>query len=202
MTLPTLMRAKFILARKLAELIAQTRKDAKRRCWQELLFGPQAKVRESTEYTFQYKPGDYPASSWYTGAWKFKKHYYPLPGDLESKGEEYDCANAIDSEKTVKHWVRNLSKKEHSSFWLQTSTDRTYPDFVAELNDGRLLVVEYKGDRDVTADDAKEKRKLGELWAAHSNGKALYLMAERVQDGRNIAEQIAAAVASPDTRLL
>lgn len=145
------------------------------------------------------------ASSWYTGAWKFKKHYYPLPGDLESDGEEHDCAIALDSEKSVKHWVRNLSKKEHSSFWLQTSTDRTYPDFVAELNDGRVLVVEYKGSHladAADAADADEKRKLGELWAAHSDGKALYLMAERVQDGRSIAEQIAAAVASRDTRLL
>lgn len=202
MTLPTLMRGKFILARKLAELIAQARKTAFKNGWQELLFGPQAKVRESTEYAFKYKSDDYPASSWYTGAWKFRKHYYPLPGDLESDGEEHDCAIALDSEKTVMHWVRNLSKKGHSSFWLQTSTDRTYPDFVAELNDGRVLVVEYKGSHLADAADADEKRKLGELWAAHSDGKALYLMAERVQDGRNIAEQIAAAVASPDTRLL
>jgi len=31
------------------------------------------------------------------------------------------------------------------SFWLQTSTDRFYPDFVCKLRDGRILGVEYKG---------------------------------------------------------
>jgi hypothetical protein len=33
------------------------------------------------------------------------------------------------------------------------------------------------------------------LWAAHSNGKALYLMAEKQKDGMSIAEQIGAVVA-------
>jgi len=42
--------------------------------------------------------------------------------------------------------------------------------------------VEYKGEHIVTDDDAKEKRKLGELWAARSRGRALFLMAEKVKD--------------------
>ena len=35
--------------------------------------------------------------------------------------------------------------RQPNSFWLQTSSDKFYPDFVALLNDGRVLVVEYKG---------------------------------------------------------
>jgi type III restriction enzyme len=197
LSLATLVRAKFILARKLVELIAQARKDAKKRGWQELLFGAEARVQASEDFTFRYRPDDYPLGWLYSGAWKFLKHYYPAPGELESTGEEFECAVEIDRHNAVKTWVRNLAKKENASFSLQTSTDLFYPDFVALLHDGRVLVVEYKGGHLVVAPDAEEKRKLGELWAARSGGKALFLMAERQRDGMNVAQQISAAVAMP-----
>lgn len=76
-----------------------------------------------------------------------------------------------------KTWVRNTSQQPHS-FWLQTASDKFYPDFVALLCDGRVLVVEYKGAYLATADDAKDKRLIGELWADRSNGRALFLMIE------------------------
>ncbi len=46
-------------------------------------------------------------------------------------------------------------------FWLPTSSDYFYPDFVAELKDGRVLVVEYKGEPYETNDDSKEKMQGG-----------------------------------------
>jgi type III restriction enzyme len=96
----------------------------------------------------------------------------------------------------VKFWIRNLAQRPDTSFWLQTSTDRFYPDFVALLQDGRLLVVEYKGEPYVTNDDSREKTNVGELWASKSNGQGLFLMAQS-QDpsGRNLNEQIAAVLA-------
>jgi type III restriction enzyme len=193
--LSTLVRAKFILARKLGELIAQARKDAKKLGWQQLLFGAEARVQASEEFAFRYKPDDYPAGWLYSGGWKFQKHYYPLPGELEPTGEEFECAVVIDCHPAVKIWVRNLAKKEGASFSLQTSSDLFYPDFVAQLHDGRILVVEYKGGHLADSADADEKRKLGELWAARSNGKAIFLMAERAKDGMTIEEQISKAVA-------
>ncbi|MDR3792994.1 MAG: DEAD/DEAH box helicase family protein [Terracidiphilus sp.] len=196
--LSTLVRAKFILARKLGELIVQARSDAKKRGWQQLLFGAEARVQTSEEFAFRYKPGDYPAGWWYPGSWNFQRHYYdPVPGELEAKGEEFDCAVELDRHAAVKTWVRNLARKPGSSLALQTSSDLFYPDFVAQLHDGRVLVVEYKGaDRADTA-DADEKRKLGKLWADRSSGKALFLMAEKVKDGMSVAEQITAAVRLP-----
>jgi type III restriction enzyme len=194
LSLATLVRAKFILARKLAELIGQARKDAKKRGWQDLLFGAEARVQASEEFAFQYRPDDYPASWLYSGAWKFKKHYYPLPGELEDTGEEFACAIEIDTHNAVKTWVRNLARKPGSSFTLQTSSDLFYPDFVAQLTDGRVLVVEYKGADRVDSADTEEKRKLGELWADRSCGKTLFLMAERSRGGMNVAQQISAAV--------
>jgi len=73
-------------------------------------------------------------------------------------------------------WVRNLERRTDSSFWLQTSTDRFYPDFVAELQDGRILVVEYKGEDRWSNDDSKEKRAVGDLWADRSRGRCIFVM--------------------------
>jgi type III restriction enzyme len=114
---------------------------------------------------------------------------------LELSGKEFNCAVEIDRHPAVKTWVRNLAKKASASFSLQTSTDLFYPDFVALLQDGRVLVVEYKGNAYATNDDSVEKRKLGALWADRSGGKALFLMAERVKDKMNVEEQISKVVA-------
>ena len=73
----------------------------------------------------------------------------------------------------VKHWGRNLERR---GFWLPLATTKFYPDFVAELTDGRTLVVEHKGKVYATNDDSKEKCNVGELWEDKSYGKALFLM--------------------------
>jgi hypothetical protein len=44
------------------------------------------------------------------------------------------------------------------------------------LRDGRILVVEYKGEDRWSNDDSKEKRALGELWAERSGGWCLFAM--------------------------
>ena len=75
----------------------------------------------------------------------------------------------------VKDWVRNLVRRPGSSFWLPTSTDKFYPDFVVFLHDGRILMVEYKGGYIADNADSKEKKAVGELWAAKSGG-CLFVM--------------------------
>jgi hypothetical protein len=75
--------------------------------------------------------------------------------------------------KNVEAWVRN-TVRQPNSFWLQTSSDKFYPDFVVLLTDGRVAVVEYKG-----ADrwkDADQDRVIGELWADRSNGRCVFVM--------------------------
>lgn len=92
-------------------------------------------------------------------------------GDLEPTGEEHECAVYLERMPEVKAWVRNTSQQPNS-FWLQTTTDKFYPDFVALLPDGRYLVIEYKGSYIASADDAneKEKRLIGEVWADRLGG--------------------------------
>ncbi|MDP2161800.1 MAG: hypothetical protein Q8K02_15055, partial [Flavobacterium sp.] len=120
----------------------------------------------------------------------WNKNYYPLVGELESEGEEFECAQAIDRNMAIRCWVRNLSRRDNS-FRLPTSTDYFYPDFVALLNDGRILVIEYKGKPYETNDDSKEKINIGELWEKKSNGKGLFLFAvKRDAKGRDVYRQI------------
>ena len=130
----------------------------------------------SPNHCFSFEPHNYGYNTRYTGAYQFKKHYYADVGDLKSKGEEFQCAQFIDTLPQVKYWVRNLERKPLCSFWLQTSTDKFYPDFVCLLKDGRYLVVESKGDHFWTAADAREKREIGKLWEKRSGGKCLFIM--------------------------
>jgi len=87
--------------------------------------------------------------------------------------------------------VCNIERQEECSFWLLTSSDYFYPDFVAELTDGRMLAVEYKGESYKTNDDSKEKRQVGEQWELSSDGRCLFLFAvERDDVGRDVFKQL------------
>jgi len=94
---------------------------------------------------------------------------------MKAKGEEHDCAVFIDQLDEVRYWIRNIPRRT-TSFSLPTSKGRFYPDFIVLLRDGRILVVEYKGGYLVGAPDAKEKKAVGDLWAAKSGGRCLFVM--------------------------
>jgi type III restriction enzyme len=180
LTLPQLGREKFRLCQAIEAKIEQHRRSAATRAYQALLFGPEAAAvevnPEDPEVCFNYDEDSYCPNSYYEGAYRFQKHYFPQVGELRSEGEEFECAQLLDQLPQVRYWVRNLERKPNASFWLQTSTDRFYPDFVAKLEDGRILVVEYKGEDRWSNDDSKEKRALGELWAERSGGRCLFVM--------------------------
>jgi len=62
---------------------------------------------------------------------------------------------------------------------------------VAELADGRLLAVEYKGDPYKSNDDSREKIQVGHQWEKSSNGRCLFLFAvEKDDQRRNVLKQI------------
>ena len=92
------------------------------------------------------------------------------------EGEEFQCAQLLDNHPKVKRWVRNLEGRPQHSFWLQTSTDRFYPDFVCELVDGRYIVVEYKGFDRWSDDDSKEKRAIGQVREEKSDEQCMFIM--------------------------
>ncbi|MDE0428017.1 MAG: DEAD/DEAH box helicase family protein [Candidatus Poribacteria bacterium] len=172
-----LIRNKYALKDAAAAKIDSHRQNAHRGAYQNLLLPEcETPVVVSPDHCFSFDPRRYPYNKRYTGAYQFQKHYYQYVGDLKSDGEEFRCAQFIDTLPGVKFWVRNLERQPMFSFWLQTSTDKFYPDFVCLLIDGRYLVVESKGEHLWSADDAKEKREIGELWEQRSGGKCLFIM--------------------------
>jgi type III restriction enzyme len=158
---------------------------------------------EIAHFGFNFKAGEYPARNLYRGSYEFKKHYYPEIHDLKEKtaagniSEEFTCALAIDANSQVKHWVRNIERQPRLSFWLPTSSDYFYPDFVAELSDGRILVVEYKGEVYATNDDSREKIQVGSQWEKSSEGRCLFLFALALDEkGRKVSQHIQDKISS------
>jgi type III restriction enzyme len=189
-----LARQKFRLAKATWSKIDQLRKTQAGEGYNALLFGPgSGKIEVNPKFCFEFDPDRYAPNKYYEGGYQFQKHYFRRVGELD--GEEFECAQFLDSlVPQVWHWVRNLVRSE-TSFWLPTATDRFYPDFVVLLNDGRVLVVEYKNERDWSNDDSKDKRRVGELWAERSGGRCLFVMPK----GKNW-QVIATAVNSPEAK--
>lgn len=171
--LEELINQKFRLRDAAIAKIQQHRQAARVQAYQQLLVdGP---IEVDPSFTFTY-PAIYPANWYYEGKYQFQRHYYPLVGELRSEGEEFACAQFLDTLPKVRYWVRNLERRHTDSVWLQTATDRFYPDFVACLEDGRMLVVEYKGLHLWDSEDSKEKRMLGALWQDRSAGQVIFCM--------------------------
>lgn len=198
--LAQLVRGKFVIARKLSEQIAKARVAASERNYQTTLFATDAPVLADFDHAYQYDPNAYPSSNPCLANYRWKKHYYAVPGDLPHKrasgqlAEEFQCALALDNIEEVEFWVRNL--RHPSQFRLPTAKGWTYPDFVAKLKDGRLLVIEYKGGDRVSNDDSRAKAQMGHLWQQASKGRGIYLMAvAQDEQGRSVEEQIRNAIA-------
>jgi type III restriction enzyme len=184
MTVEALARANFRLVDAFIKVIAKHRDIREATAFERALF-PQSglEFQTSADVELVFDESRYGYNQPYKGGTDFKKHLFRVIGDLEATGEEHECAIAIERNPHIKAWVRNTSKQPHS-FWLQTSSDKFYPDFVALLNDGRVMVIEYKGAPYYTNDDSKEKRLIGDLWADRSNGKCLFLMIEKKEFAR------------------
>ncbi len=193
----SLMRCKFILARKVREKLAGIRESERGSAYQQRLFAAEAKVEVSFDDGFEFKDGMYSDQRRYIGSWKPRCHFLgadQLPGfDGAADGEEFQCAQALDAVDGVKFWVRNVARHP-SSFWLPTAADKFYPDFVAQLTDGRLLVVEYKGAHLADGADTAEKRTIGELWERKSGGKGLFLVVEKTVGGKDMRAQISGKI--------
>lgn len=174
-TLKQLFHDKYTLRQKIVAKIDLLRKEARQKAYQQFLLPEYSTpLTVSADVCFSFNPNEYPINARYQGSYKFPKHFYK---DLAAmNGEEELCAVFIEKLPEVECWVRNIERRENHSFWLQTATDKFYPDFVCKLKDGRFLVVEYKGADRWSDDDSKEKRTLGELWEKRSKGTCLFVM--------------------------
>ncbi|TXG98467.1 MAG: restriction endonuclease subunit R [Nevskiaceae bacterium] len=195
--LSALMQCKYPLARKIKERIAEIRTKEREGVYQRSLFAPEAKPEISFDNGFVFADGIFAGVRTYRGSYRFTKHFtgwdQVAAFDGVEEGEELNCAKMIDSLPAVKHWIRNVSLHP-DAFWLPTASGKFYPDFVAELADGRILVVEYKGAHLAGTADTDEKRAIGALWERAASGKGLFLMAEKHADGKDVRGQLLAKV--------
>ncbi|MCC7351426.1 MAG: DEAD/DEAH box helicase family protein [Phycisphaerales bacterium] len=174
-TIDRIAAEKFRLAESIVNRIGEHRNAKRKESYERFLFASDAQVQTSVERTMNIDPDCYSPNWFYEGGYRFTRHIGRV-GELKNDGEEFDCAVHIDSHSKVRRWMRNIDRRPNHSFWLQTSTDRFYPDFLAEIGRGKWLVVEYKGADRWSDDDSREKRRLGELWANRSGGKCAFVM--------------------------
>lgn len=185
----TLARAnlqKFLIRNLLEARIRELRRQAVGKAFQQALFGDDAasRVAVTDQYAFEFHAQAYAPSRDYDGRFghfDFRKHFYGRIGDFDSK-EEFECACQLDmwaQQSRIQFWVRNLVRREGSSFFLQKADGRFYPDFLCQLPGkanapGPILAVEYKGaDRWAAAED---DRLIGGLWANLSEGRCRFVM--------------------------
>lgn len=142
------------------------------------LFEDESRFEVRDEHSIVFEEGRYAYDYRYAGVVKLKRHFFPVIGNLKDTGEEYECAERIANQlENVEWWVRNIERKP-GSFWLQTASDRFYPDFVIRLTDGVTLAVEYKGAHIADSRDSHEKKQIGELWERRSGGKCRFIWVE------------------------
>ena len=186
-----LFRGKKILAEVIRNKIAALREASRKQGFQQLLFGPQAKVEVRFDKSWVFPKDGYAGSIRpYAGGYRFQKHYYDRPRDLQSTGEEFRCAQAIDNHPAVEVWLRNVPRQT-GSFCLPTSSDNFYPDFLARLKDGRIALIEYKGGNLLSSDDTKEKLNIGKLWEEKSEGRGIFLLVSEAQAQYSLDRQLA-----------
>lgn len=187
-----LVKARFILANEVKKLVETYRQLARKEGYQSIIDIENKHLATNFQYAFSFNPdiSTYPAKPpYYEGDLQLKKHFYTIISNMN--GEEKTCAHALDIHPKVKCWVRNIERYPETSFWLPTSTDKFYPDFIAELTDGRILAVEYKGEQLKTTDDTDEKTTIGYIWQQKSKGKGLFLMAfKKDAHGNDVYRQI------------
>ena len=140
----------------------------------ELLFKDLAVAKVETSYKLPFTLVEqaYAPSSQYSGVHLYRKHAFEKVADMNY--EEAECAKHIDDCPVVGRWVRNLDRESAHGFSLPLSPGHFFPDFIAELTDGRVAVIEYKGAHLADSRGELYKKSVGDLWARQSNGKAVF----------------------------
>ena len=140
--------------------LTDTQEQSRKKAMEQFLFADNANV--ITENVFEFGKYDYNPPQQYHGRYAFNKHYYASVAKMNE--EEIEVAKILDTMEQVEFWVRSTERK--GSFVLPLYNSKFYPDFIAKLTDGRILIVEHKGEHLITADEAKAKGRIGKFWAS------------------------------------
>ena len=199
MPLPALMRGKSRLEGAVRGALDRIRRKERESCWQRHLLAPEARPELSFKHAFAFRDGMYAGEPLYSGRWRPTRHFLGpdrVPAfDGADDGEEAQCAQALDGLPGLRHWIRNVARHPES-FRLPTAAGWFYPDFAAQLEDGRLLAVEYKGAHLTDSPEAFEKRTIGALWERTGAGRCLFAMVEKDAAGKDARQQLLEKIAA------
>lgn len=175
-TVAQLARDRYRLMTAVAKKLGTARHQLMAQTFEQLSLGTAAgRIEVTPDIVFALCESMYAPNWYYEGAYEFRKHAFPRIGELPPKGLEYEWAVFLDNAQEVRRWVRNLSGGDRG-FFLVRSGGRAFPDFIAELQDGRILALETKGDHLWSNEDSTIKRIVGALWTERSGGRCVYVM--------------------------
>lgn len=187
-TLAALVRGKYALRRAIIARVAQLRTQAAARGVQMFLDGL-GEPQVPDVHAFRFHPYRYAPQGRYDGAFRPAKHFYAWMGAMNPF--EVECARIIDGLNGVETWVRN-GVTAPDSYSIPVGDGNFFPDMVAKLKDGRLMILEPKGrvdERDLMKEQVATK------FAAESQGKVLFAMIRQNDPhGRDVATQIGAVL--------
>lgn len=185
-----LARGRYLLKRAVEQRIRTSRLAAAGQ-GQQALFALPDHVVVTPDAAFRFDPLVNPAATFHEGAWTPAKCYYARMGTMN--GPELNCAKELDTMPAVRHWVRNGDSGQHA-FSLPLAGGNFFPDFVTELTDGRVFVVEHKMEKFRNDPLELEKDSVGLHWARRSDGQCRFVMVTEAKGWPPLARQIAAAL--------
>ena len=183
-----LMVSKFTLRDQLLLKIEAGRERFRENFYQLAFFSETAKIAMDFRTDFEFVEGMYDDQLFDPVGYEFTKHF--LGADKVGKmdtAEELACARELNRLEEIECWIRNIAKHP-KSYRLPTAKDNFYPDFVCRLKDGRMLVVEYKGDH--LRAPAETDNRIGKAMEQASGGKCLFLMVFKNENGLDMRAQL------------
>lgn len=173
-----LARLRFRLVDTFTRVINDYRADRETQSFEACLFGSSLRFETASDHVAVFEAESYwpDARQLYSGRFSFPKHIRP-DRIGEMNGDEEQCALVLEQSPKVQRWARILDRMP-GTFRIARSSGWFYPDFIAELTDGRFLAIEYKGAQLAESRETEEKEMVGRKWAEASAGKCLFVMAK------------------------
>ncbi|MBM4019566.1 MAG: hypothetical protein FJ288_14815 [Planctomycetes bacterium] len=171
--LPVLVRKRHDLADAAVRRIAEHGRRQVRLAAQALFAGQSLRRLEtSPNRPFMLREEEYAPYREYRDVFSLPKHAFVKIGDMNDR--EAECAKHVNDHPNVRRWIRNLEHESAGGFSLPLSPGRFFPDFIAELCDGRIAIIEYK---EYLAKLPEEMHKvtIGILWAEASGGRCVFV---------------------------
>lgn len=101
--------------------------------------------------------------------------------EQEVNGFELKVIEKVASLPNVKWWHRNIERTE---FCINGYLNH-YPDFIVMTSNGKVVIIETKGEHLSSNDDSRAKAELGKIWQAQAGAKYRYYMVSAEPNASN-----------------